>query len=724
MNRHNGRWDSEGRLHPDHWQLIEGNVYEGQTFEDLSDQYIYYDQPSGSFKVCHYIGDMEKQYLPDDYLKSIVLTAHGRYPRLKELKDTINDMKNFPDLTSPLFELTGTANGKKEKVNKVMNELIPFVKYLSQRLGGTKNPVFDTSRFGTLYEDIPKSYQEALIFFDNCFSVNHTKTQDEFIKRLNTTNVILPGTANTEEKAIKHQRAVQYLWDTFNEQVGVISDQLKKDPSKANDLKKIMLIADSISEMITRQPVDVMTKKTWFNIPMIVMYEVGFVNKVKTMDEQVKFFTDIHKKGFYSAFFERSNLSTIAEKFVTGKTDMLSYKNEKGEVKMTDTSLRGLFPEMDDNQYIYDAVYNADPTIGVANPPDLGHVRAVGGERTSGFATELFTTTLKDYITGVGEMKNPFKGLNATVQGKPYRTDTFLTSGSNKHRRSYEVKRGRYGNNAESTFIYGNSTMAYNADRVLDKYQCPIERAVALAVLSTPIHRDVFETMYDYDVIVPSWYILARPWQVDQMSGMCLAIGGKQTGTTYISEVHVTMSWKSVNQSGDLHATQWIGAVLKDPNRRAVIRTAFNDRYLQGANHDLWTDEELYHHATVNKFYSENPKIPSFIVLSIGVNSKWNEDVMSLKGKITQHDELHYSSCGYYNVHHQFGLIHTESISVVDSYGKREAVNVIMFQGSQRQVGNVNGDVGETVENRGHHGHQQPDRCDVRFNGMRTMTDE
>jgi len=767
MNRHNGRWDSDGNLHYDHWQLIHGNVVQGQSFEELSDQYIYHDKITGSYKVCHYIGDMEKEHLSDEYLKSIVLTAHGRYPRLNELKSVINELKNFKDDDDGVVIL-----------KKMMDELTPFVKYLSQRLGGAKNPVFDLSRFSQT--NLGRTYVEVLHFFRNCFNVyspvagqnvgvgggdydfnvNNGPAEFGFIQTNSAPSTqgdndeddfdFSAGVEGEEEDVPvtkeEFDRIIKLLYTDFLSRSNYITESTLDLQKK----KKMDDIFAGIKLMYNNKPDDAYKCNSWFNLPLKVMATIVS----DTVIESAELLTTIYKDGYYSAIFALKTVKEISEAYTKGLTEVLQYKDDKDAVKTTPQNLIETFGylgkiHMDNNfMPILKKKYPSSPPVapssssarGASRPPSSSASGArppsssrMGGPSSSRMGgpppptniaeiETLLINTIEGYIHNIGE-QNPFSGLSSSG-GKPYRNDSKTTS-----KRRTSKKQGRMTSDDDYVqddyiFMRPKSTMSINAERVFDKFQCPVERAVAFAVLSTPIHRDVFESMYDHDVIVPTWYILARPWQVDQMSGMCLAIGGKQTGTTYISEVHVTMSWKSVNQSGDLHATQWIGAVLNDPNRRAIIRTAFNDRYLQGANHDLWTDEELYQHATVNKFYSEDPKIPSFIVLSIAANSKWNEDIMSLKGKITQHDNLHYSSCNYYNVRHQFGLIHTDSISVVESYGQREAVNVIMFQGSQRQVGNVNGDVGETVENRGHHGHQQPDRCDVRMNGLRTMTDE
>lgn len=254
---------------------------------------------------------------------------------------------------------------------------------------------------------------------------------------------------------------------------------------------------------------------------------------------------------------------------------------------------------------------------------------------------------------------------------------------------------------------------------VIQRYPDLVERAVALAILNTSIHRDVFETMLSFNIQLPFDYLILRPFHDLLMSNMTLAKGGVQLGETLIGYGHTGIGWKVVNKTGDLHCTQWMGAYIRDYGLRCIIRNAFHERSYGGGGHKFFTEDEYKRHVE-NGFHTEGYDRPSLLGLIIPVGSYVKDDFLHLAGQMYGgRESVHYATRDYYQLHYQFSKIPNDRPTVVYGDAGSPRTNVICFQGTQRQCGNINGDPGVITENKGHLGIERTGDREVRCHGLK-----
>ena len=311
----------------------------------------------------------------------------------------------------------------------------------------------------------------------------------------------------------------------------------------------------------------------------------------------------------------------------------------------------------------------------------------------------------------------PFSFLNVK-SNKPFREERVNGEDGNER---YTIKRGRI-TNVENTFMYANSTMSINVGWVLDAYEHDIVgRAIALAYLSTPIHRDVFDTMLGENIHLPTEYLVLRPWMGYAMSAMVVAEGGVAMGESIYGYGDTKMSWATKNKSGDLHRTEWFGAIMYDYFKRIVIRHAFYEACHGGAGHRFYTDEHIARYITDREEYDVNEERPSILVCSIPYGSDVRNEALDICGKIWSTDQLNYATAAFYKIRYMFAKMNNQYKSLLQSVD-RPRKNTVTFQGTSCQCGNINGDPGPLIENKGHHGKERPGSAGIRRNGMTIMS--
>ena len=258
-----------------------------------------------------------------------------------------------------------------------------------------------------------------------------------------------------------------------------------------------------------------------------------------------------------------------------------------------------------------------------------------------------------------------------------------------------------------------------STDQAVHTYVDPVECTIALAILNTNVHLSVFESMLSFNIQLPFEYIILRPFHSLLMSDLVLAKGGTQLGETLIGYGHTGIGWKIVNKTGDLHCTQWMGAYIRDYGLRCIIRNAFHERSYGGGGHKFFTEDEYRQHVE-NGFHTEGYDRPSLLGVMIPIGSYVKDDYIHLMGYMSgETGRPHYQSYQYYTRHYEFTKIQNTRPTVIYEDANSVRTNVICFQGTQRQCGNVNGDPGVITENKGHLGIERTGDREVRCHGLK-----
>jgi hypothetical protein len=272
-----------------------------------------------------------------------------------------------------------------------------------------------------------------------------------------------------------------------------------------------------------------------------------------------------------------------------------------------------------------------------------------------------------------------------------------------------------------SLYSFGGSTMQKNMADVMLSFPDPVERGVALALLATPIHVDVWDTMLQHNIQIPCEYVLVRPQHHLLMSDLMLCKGGRELGETIVGYGHTGIGWKVENKSGDLHTTQWMGALVRNYAYRCIVRNVFHEESYGGGGHTFFTEQEWAQHVA-SDFSTPGYDRPSLLCMMVPVRSHVNEESIYLTGFGPNDGEgsrAHYHSWRFYGLRYSFSQIRNDSATVVYEGSMGRRTNLVCFQGTQRQCGNINGDPGEMIENKGHLGIERPGDRAVRKGGVK-----
>ncbi len=688
MNAHCGRWDERGNLHKDHGFLLKPDV---DANGGLVDQYVY--------NVARYIGDMEPKYLDRHLLRSMVRSALVGF-----------DVENA---RNALMDVLGGADS-----NEAVNFMAKLTRHLSERLGGKKNPVFDSRRIPKVKGGVAplSSLDHAMmVFMENCVLINtggHGKIHD-------TNAVDIDHPLRKDGPMVAADQAEEY-WTDFRKKIG---DLQEMDVDEAH-VQACLTLMHHLQEIFMRgllkHSADTRGLGGVQNATLVALNDVfstilwAFARvKVKLEDK-----TTLEAVMALNRVIEELGLRAMYTAEIIEALENKSLEALYGPLK-TMLEASGVNQEAIDKEL-------KKPKTGAGFKTNVdeaapAHVQAqargetfkyIGPTRmvtTQGLGAIQFAQFLADReVTGISA---PFQFLNADPI--PFRDDKFPDASGEDN--DYNIKRGKF-NEDTNTFIYGDTSMGANATYVVDTYQDIIERATALAILSTPINREVFDTMISYNVPIPTEYLLVRPHMRYMMSALVLAQGGKQMGETLVGYGHTAVGWKTINKTGDLHSTQWIGAAMWNYRRRCIIRNAFYEAYLGGAGHMLFTEKQVQEHIR-RGFRSWGLNMPCVMVMSIGYGSVIRDNSINLPGTQWPNEAPHYDSYQYYGNHYGFFHIPNASCSLIMDEGAPRR-NTICFQGTQRQCATLNGDPGDITENTGHHGIERPGDAKVRARGM------
>lgn len=282
-----------------------------------------------------------------------------------------------------------------------------------------------------------------------------------------------------------------------------------------------------------------------------------------------------------------------------------------------------------------------------------------------------------------------------------------------------EAKRHRrFADKDDSPFFYERDSMGLNIQKVVDFFEGDM-LAAALAVLTTPIHRDVFENMLLHDIHIPMDFIVFRPRMTYRMTGMAVALSGYAMGETMVGHGNTGVAWTIKNKTGSLHTTMWVAAVLKQPSRRIIVPCVCYDRCLGGGKHDFFTEDEWQAFAN-EQFMTQEENGPSLIAVAIAPGSRVKKEFVDLRGNTLRAGDVgdHYLTAGYNRFHYRFDEMTPLMQRSYEKDGLGKCVS-LMYQGTQMCVGARKGVYDITIENRGHHGFERPGHVAIRNGGTK-----
>lgn len=666
-----GRWDPEtGFLHKDHEELAKAVANMQRSTENV-DMFLYFDRDLGKHSVCNFIGDMEPEYLKRSLFKQMVNQALRKVD-VSDVSDALDVVETF---------LTG--NDRTVNMDRAFRTITQFVTHLSSRLGGNLNPVFDSDRLPSPAETAGRTLTEmeraALVFLDNClfFDSNNAGQVIGAVDPVGTNMDLYLQKMKDQIRSINSSTMpdedYQLFFDAGRNLTHFYSDTFVRyqqaDSAWYNSLKSLF---DTVVRALAHPNTVVGPARG----DRHVLDETPIIDAVRA----------------FNALVKDNNLTRLTEPGVLEEIDQARVAAEADTLRITFNT----FTEV------------GMPTFETSDPPDqMARKRA---RMTNGFVMgEMLTSLTQSARTDQGPLH--FIGYKRPAsQSKTYRN----ADGS----AAYYTERGLFGET--NVFNMRGSTMTANVTYVMNAYTNPIERAAALALLAVPCHLGTFENMLANDIQIPMDYLVLRPWMRYLMSDIILAKGGKGLGKTVIGYGHTAVGWKVPNKTGDLHTTQWMGAIIYNYALRCIIRHAFYEKAYGGAGHRFFSDAEYDDHVA-NDFITNGYDRPSLLCVSIPVDSYVKEENISITGfhpGRANEGTAHYHSWMYASLHYRFSKIRGQHCSMIHDASEIRT-NVVTYQGTQRQCGNVNGDPGDLIENKGHHGRERPGDRDVRQGGMK-----
>ena len=665
------RWDSDGFL-DEHHNKVARTYRPTQPGEDV-DMFFYYDRDMGKYNVCNYIGDMEPKHLDRSLLMKMVgeiLTGID--------KDTL---AKYRDDLGRTQELISNGVGAVPQSQDHVHRLVEYAQYLSRRLGGYRNPVFDSNRLrdNDMHGfQIAEAERSALVFLDNCM----------FYSIRVAGQVHAPGQAAEDVLETDLSLMKRNIRDRVIRSTTLTDDQIQSYVNLERHVEHFyshFMLADVSAPWFTG------LKEVFVRMIEIIAYP----NRPIPNEVVTQLVTDFNE-------FVTTWDITGEELAVTNTGDLL-------------TAIRALMGRCD--TLTGDDAQRAATRRAQAVDPERVAFNAQGEARRNPRATAgLNLHTVLTGLAAQAATAGPQRPFHFTgYQAPPTRRVHYHDSVYDDH---YDVARGQF--DEPSAFTMRGTSMQANVTYVIEAFVDPIERAAALALLATPIHREVFDTMLSFNIQLPCEYVLLRPWAEYLMSDIILCRGGRDLGVTKIGYGHTSIGWKVVNKTGDLHSTQWMGAVVRDYSLRCIIRNVFHERAYGGAGHKFFNDVDLENHIE-SGFHTEGYDRPSLLCAMIPVGSYVRDNYVNLLGRNPGQDvktQLHYASAVYYTARFELHKIVAPGVSVVTDQSIPR-VNTICYQGTQEQCGNLNGDPGERVENQGHLGVERTGDKEVRMHGIK-----
>jgi hypothetical protein len=691
LNENCGRWEVDGRLHHFHTGLE-------------NDQFTFRDS-QGQWRGCRVIGDMNPEYLSRKLMKGMVNSFMKDYdrPQLQRLHHQLNQSTDFPK----------TLKDMKPEDAGVIYGLANRLKVI---LGGDANPLFHPENMYIDIED--EAVCTVYSLFVNVFGCiqretdvvdePHDETTEETENSgLSNTDMNIYGNYKIVEEGVEDESDV-INYEAYQEALTALQTCIQgaikvyqTSSGKPKKMKKSEKPVDTISEDTFRR-----LKQCEFTVNKYLTESVGHNVNLKTHD--IKSLTNFFD-GFGTLSTDEKEkrmvgmdaLATILQAIGSGACTWDGFLAANGISSLEELNtvlMDGRVPDsMPTNKPIWKKTMDGDEVD--MEQPDRATLRK---KKYTPFRL------MKTFDTGANFAENEFDDVDDEFDDVEDYEGYKRTRVEND--RSYDLENGQPDNVGDS------DNLSRNIDRAMKDFYDTIERGVALCLLSTPVHRDVFDAMLRDDVFIPTEYLIVRPWMKYNASAVMIIQGGAGLGGATVGFPLVGIEWTVKDQTGLLHATQYCGAAIKDQKRKLTLPYMFYEGVLGGAGHEFFTEEELAKHVK-NHFRTRGENAPSLLCMTIPEGSWVNPDYVALPGYLfTEEKRPHYETWAYYGRRYSFANLIGHAMTIYERMLNRNA-NMICFQGTQAQAAAPSGVEGNVKENKGHHGMERPGDRHIRETG-------
>jgi len=252
-----------------------------------------------------------------------------------------------------------------------------------------------------------------------------------------------------------------------------------------------------------------------------------------------------------------------------------------------------------------------------------------------------------------------------------------------------------------------NNNLRHNTARMTGIFASNVEVGVGRLLLLTAIHRDVFSAMLKKNIHIPSEFVIWRPHMTYQTSAVVLFQAQGGVGAVNCGYPNAALGKNVMDKTLYFHVTQWVGPMVPDYRRRMILPYVFYEGRLGGAGSEFF-DQRTWSEFIDANWFTSDPNGPSLIPTSIPIGSKVRPTFSDYRGKaFNDETEYHYHSHEVYGKLLAWRDLNGESLSIMERMNNFNP-NTLCFQGTQVQVGKVDGSPGLPVENLGHHGMERP----------------
>jgi hypothetical protein len=235
--------------------------------------------------------------------------------------------------------------------------------------------------------------------------------------------------------------------------------------------------------------------------------------------------------------------------------------------------------------------------------------------------------------------------------------------------------------------------------------------------------KDKVQKLFAANVPVPLDIVVTRPFMGYTMSSVILMKGGKETGTTNVGHVDLTLSSDGANKTSLAHASFYMCAVIRRPER--IMRMPFVSYKSAegGAGSRFYTAEDLENLKDAGWRVTDK-NAPSLIPIARVPGNDYG-DLFDLTGSLS----AEYGTAGeMYDASHEMrtrflGLVSPLSVLTKNGTTENNVANTLCWQGSQFYSTLEPGKYNLRVSNKGHHGPYEYTGCrDIR-NGQNGVVD-
>jgi hypothetical protein len=227
---------------------------------------------------------------------------------------------------------------------------------------------------------------------------------------------------------------------------------------------------------------------------------------------------------------------------------------------------------------------------------------------------------------------------------------------------------------------------------------------------TTPITKEAFDDLISRDIFPPVEYIVFAPFQDRVTSQVVLVQGGPGLAIATYGLPNIMIGENAKNKTGEYHVTMHHGAAVRDKKRRKFEHHFFYQASLGGGNVKFMTHAD-YTTFKEDKGYAYNGDLdfPSLLVFSIPIGSTVADRAVDMRGKcFPDESAVHYASYEYVKQVLDLDAFDGMDASTIYERAMRNIPNMVTYQMTQVQCGDMTGKPGMVVECRGHDGIVRP----------------